>query len=316
MKWVRIAGVGLGGLALLAWLAYWWLLGPAPVPGESDYFVDAQLVQASGVASLPGERPVRVNAQLVAEADLPRAAIMAGESLSEPHRMVHVAYQIVWANGDFVLIDAGFGRAYHREQMSGAPEGFFQDGYDAVQRALGRARYIVTTHEHGDHIGGIARYPQPLDLVGRLLMPPEQLDNSEQLATVDFPDTLRDALRDAPLTLEYARYYALAPGVVLIRAPGHTPGSQMVYVELASLERLLLIGDVAWHMDPIRQLRYRPRLVTDLFLGEDRDAVLAQYRRLHEIDAGGRVAVIPSHDAQRREELIATGLLGREFEGL
>ena len=66
--------------------------------------------------------------------------------------------------------------------------------------------------------------------------------------------------------LEYDHYYAAAPGIVLVKAPGHTPGSQLVFVKLASGKELLFIGDVAWHMDQIRQLWYRPRLVTDFYI--------------------------------------------------
>jgi len=40
--------------------------------------------------------------------------------------------------------------------------------------------------------------------------------------------------------------------MALIKAPGHTPGSQMVYVALQSGKEVLLSGDVAWHMDGVR----------------------------------------------------------------
>jgi glyoxylase-like metal-dependent hydrolase (beta-lactamase superfamily II) len=33
-----------------------------------------------------------------------------------------------------------------------------------------------------------------------------------------------------------------APGVVLIKAAGHTPGSQMVHVRLASGKEVMLVG--------------------------------------------------------------------------
>jgi hypothetical protein len=42
--------------------------------------------------------------------------------------------------------------------------------------------------------------------------------------------------------------------MVLIKAAGHTPGSQMVYVVLDSRREYLLIGDAAWHMDGVRQV--------------------------------------------------------------
>jgi len=36
------------------------------------------------------------------------------------------------------------------------------------------------------------------------------------------------------ITIDYDGYFPLAPGVALIKAAGHTAGSQMVFVTLAS----------------------------------------------------------------------------------
>jgi glyoxylase-like metal-dependent hydrolase (beta-lactamase superfamily II) len=103
---------------------------------------------------------------------------------------------------------------------------------------------------------------------------------------------------------------AIAPGVVLVKAPGHTPGTQLVYVRTRDELELLFVGDVAWHRDQLARLHYRPRLVTDFFLGEDRAAVLAQFRTLHELTrAHPQLLLVVSHDRDQREELIARGLL-------
>lgn len=92
----------------------------------------------------------------------------------------------------------------------------------------------------------------------------------------------------------------VAPGVVLLRARGHREGSQIICVVLEGGEGMLLIGDVAWHLDQIRNEHYRPRLITDLILGEDREAVLHQMRALKDVMAGGRVTVVSAHDGTDR----------------
>jgi hypothetical protein len=70
---------------------------------------------------------------------------------------------------------------------------------------------------------------------------------------------------------------------------------------------------VAWNADQIRNLHYRPRIVT-LVLGENRSQVLAQFRALHELAAAHpEVVQIVSHDRRQREELLARGMLA---EGL
>jgi glyoxylase-like metal-dependent hydrolase (beta-lactamase superfamily II) len=131
------------------------------------------------------------------------------------------------------------------------------------------------------------------------------LANGDALDDAGFPAALRslDPLPDA-------RAQAIAPGVVLVQAAGHTPGSQLVYARLASGREILFVGDVAWHLDQIEKLHYRPRLVTDLFLGEDRRAVLAQLRALHDLRRSHpEVVVLVSHDREQRQQLVAAGLL-------
>jgi glyoxylase-like metal-dependent hydrolase (beta-lactamase superfamily II) len=97
--------------------------------------------------------------------------------------------------------------------------------------------------------------------------------------------------------------------VVLLAAPGHTPGSQMIYVERADGRAALFLGDVAWNGEQIRALRYRPRHVT-FFLGENRAQVLDEFRALHELGRSHpELTQVVSHDPAQREALLADGLL-------
>ncbi len=289
-------------LLLLGGGAFAWLTAREEAPERSDYALDLEELRRLA-DSLPGARPSEVRSELVADAFLPRGALYAGESLFEPHPMVHQVFQVRWPDGSTLLVDTGFPEALLAQMSEGSV--FHGAGFEKVLAALGAATHIVVTHEHFDHLGGLAAYAHPGGLAGRLHLTREQLADARALDEAGLPPELRALAPRA-----YDRVLALAPGVVLVKAPGHTPGSQLVYVRTAEGRELLFIGDVAWHTDQLARLHYRPRLVTDLFMGEDRAAVLAQFRALHDLmGAHPELLVVVSHDRDQRERLIASGAL-------
>lgn len=297
---LRIVALVAAALGLVAVSGWTWLTAREAPPERSDFLLDLARIRALAEET-PGPRPTELRSLLLAEAELPRAAVFAGESF-EPHTMVHQVFQIVWPER-FLLVDVGFSQRFHAEEMEGT---YYAAAWRELQVALAGAENIVITHEHADHLEGIARYAKPDTLVGRLWLTSEQRANQSRLDAVDFPAGLLEQLE----AVEYDDAIPAGRGVVLIKAAGHTPGSQMVYVHLAGGSELLLLGDVAWHLDQIRDLHYRPRLVTDWFLNEDREAVLHQFRALHDLMATEpALELVPSHDPDVRARLLAAGLL-------
>jgi hypothetical protein len=116
------------------------------------------------------------------------------------------------------------------------------------------------------------------------------------------------------LVLDYDPILPIAPGVVLIKAPGHTPGSQMVYVRLASGSEVVLAGDVAWHSSGITMLRQKPDSVARrLGVVEDRAPIAAELRWLKELTTSG-VTVIVAHDRAMIDALVLRGVLKQSFD--
>jgi glyoxylase-like metal-dependent hydrolase (beta-lactamase superfamily II) len=302
MRILRSLAIAVVVLALLGWGGSVYLLGREDVPEHSDYRVDLDALRELA-RSLPGSPPSRIRYERVAIASLPRGGIFAGEPF-DPHVMVHGAYQIAYPDGSFVVVGAAMSKEMFETEMAQRGGEFWADARARVDLALESARVAVITHEHSDHLDGIVRHPAPEKITGQVRL------NEEQLADPTVTSDLREAI--APLV--YEETLAIAPGVVLLRARGHTPGSQIVFVRLASGEEWLLLGDVAWHMDQIEQLHYRPRLVTDFMLGEDRAAVLAQFRTLHELQKSDPIQLVVSHDREQHDALLRSGRLASGFE--
>jgi glyoxylase-like metal-dependent hydrolase (beta-lactamase superfamily II) len=291
-------------LALVGAGAWLWLTAREEVPAETDYVLVLDELRRLG-GSVPGQKPLAIHSELVAKTSLPRAALFAGESFA-PHPMVHQVFEVRYPDG-FVVIDAGFPQAM-LEQMGGGE--YDPVAHERVQKALGAARQVFVTHEHFDHLGGIAGYRAPAELAPRLRLTREQLGNRDAVDEADLPKELVDAVQ--PLAFE--RVHAAAPGLVVQKAPGHTPGTILLYAQLQDGVEYLFIGDVAWHLDQIAKEHYRPRLVTELFIGEDRRAVLAQFRAISELmRANPQLVVVVSHDADQRQRLIESGLLRDGF---
>jgi glyoxylase-like metal-dependent hydrolase (beta-lactamase superfamily II) len=287
MKLLKRIGIAIGILVALCGIGLVYLLGSGPVPETTDYVLDvAQLRTLADGQS--GERPIEIRMENIASAELPRALIMAGEDFT-PVEMPRPVFQILYPDGSYVLIDTAYDRSLH-EASRGGP--FFDDAaWEKLVVAMEGASQIVVTHEHSDHLGGVARHPRPERLIANLRLTTEQLASRGEIFA-DLPDLIRE--KSQPL--DYQGATALAPGIAVLKAPGHTPGSQMVFVALQDGREFLFVGDVVWNMDAITELKYRPRLITDLFLGEDRDAVMAQIRALYTLHQKGGVSIVVSHD--------------------
>ena len=119
---------------------------------------------------------------------------------------------------------------------------------------------------------------------------------------------LRDDLARRFVVIDYDRYSPLAPGMALIKAAGHTPGSQMVFVALESAREYLLIGDATWHMDGVRQVRGKDAP----WITEDEPNMTAELSWLNGIMRNEpNVAIVISHDEEPK--ILAANRLADRF---
>lgn len=285
------------------------------------------LLDSSSVADVPGiavgvddfrkaagsgdSLPVKINIIRIAEGTFPGGMVVAGER-SKTYTAPLVAFQVVYekdlpGGGNTVIIDSALDRG-GLEKMGGEPV-FNEAGYTMLQGAMRKAAAILVTHEHFDHVGGIARSPFFHEISSRVLFTPEQAAGPEMRNTGLTPGMIAKCGR-----LSYSGLYKVFPGMVLLKTPGHLQGHQVAYVKLRNGKEFLIAGDIAWNMDNITRLISRPLLVS-LFLGEDRAAVAGQLRWLHDAwyKAHPEVHIIVSHDRAQQDGYVKSGVMGGSF---
>jgi glyoxylase-like metal-dependent hydrolase (beta-lactamase superfamily II) len=308
MAWARRIGIVVIVLLAVAAAGYWYFVADGSVPASSTYKTDIVAWRAL-VAGDEGQRPTVIRVEVVGRDVMPFAAVQGGGANVDFAR-ARVAFQLDGPPGS-VIIDSAMDRDLASKVQRSGQQTYDEAAYGRVIAAMGVASRVVVTHEHADHIGGVARFPVPERLAERLTLSRSQY---EGLGSATADGKVPAALGQAQV-LDLREPTRVAPGVVMIPAPGHTPGSAMFYVRLADGREVLFIGDIAWALSNISTPATRPRFIQQFFLkNEDRTAVANQVRALHDLSsAEPALTIIPAHDAVWLDHLVASGLLSPTF---
>jgi glyoxylase-like metal-dependent hydrolase (beta-lactamase superfamily II) len=303
------------GLALLGVLA---MVGIGSLPARSEpllprgaqpYSADLLARVRVAAATIPGALPSRINYIKFAESHRPFADIIDGGS-QEKYVSARTAFQVVYPSA-WVMIDSGMDQVVHKFFGFGREEPYWPERNAAVQEALKKASFVVITHEHGDHVAGVIRSDARKEIAAKTMLTREQvrtLTMYPQLPDIRLtPETARDYI-----IVDYESYLPVAPGMVLIKAPGHTPGHQMVYVRLDAGREYLFIGDIAWTLANVTQLKLRPE-VTMRRINEYAPALIYQLRWIKEVMDQERLIVIPSHDDRLLQDLASKQIIGEQL---
>jgi glyoxylase-like metal-dependent hydrolase (beta-lactamase superfamily II) len=266
----------------------------------------ADIRRAAGL--IPGARPTVLNFLKFAESRRTKNFSVQGAPAT-PSVQARTAFQVIYPDS-YVMVDAGMDQTVHDFFGRGTKEPYDAAAAAQVAKAVAGARMIVVTHEHGDHVAGVIRGPQAAQVAAKTILTRTQVEvltTKPQMPEIQL--TAEQARRF--IVVDYDRYLPVAPGIVLIKSAGHTPGSQMVFVALASGREYLLIGDATWHMDGVREVKGKAAP----WVTEDVNAVLDQLRWLNLLSkTDPNLVIVTSHDEEQHAELVKSGLLTHRLD--
>jgi N-acyl homoserine lactone hydrolase len=120
--------------------------------------------------------------------------------------------------------------------------------------------FVALSHMHFDHAGAANQFA-----ASHLLIQASEysaaFENADEYPVFD--PSLYNRLEDASKTLLDGDHDVFGDGrVLIINAPGHTPGHQVLFLDLANTGPLLLSGDL-YHFRTSRRLRRVPQFNSD-----------------------------------------------------
>jgi glyoxylase-like metal-dependent hydrolase (beta-lactamase superfamily II) len=255
------------------------------------------------------ELPTRVSWINTASQFVPRAALIdpAGDpDAGAWSRMSFPAFVIEWADGRILLVDAGMDAAAARqfgkptERVLGAdPVEPLIDVGAALDRARDRVAGIAFTHLHDDHVQGIESLcrtsARPIDafLGAAQAEHPYYLTRGALAAVKTSPCLHVTQLPDQP-AVDLPGF----PGVSVIHAAGHTPGSQLIVAHLANrgARPIVIAGDIANSYDGIEKNVPKPWWYSLFVVPEDTERLDEVRRYLQDLAGRLGATVLVSHD--------------------
>jgi glyoxylase-like metal-dependent hydrolase (beta-lactamase superfamily II) len=192
---------------------------------------------------------------------------------------------VVRTGGRTILVDAGIGAEFPDFPRVG----HFAQRLEAAGIDLASVTDVVLTHMHMDHVGGLlvdgVKERLRSDLRIHVAAAEVKFWEAPDFSHVSMPPGFPDALRATAkrFTKEYRSHlrtfedeYEVAPGVVVHRTGGHTPGHSVVRVASGG-DRLMFAGDAVFAVgfehpewfngfehDPEEAARVRVRLLREL----------------------------------------------------
>ena len=208
------------------------------------------------------------------------------------------------------MIDSGLDQETHDSfSTPDKREPYFPAEFTKLQKALNAARMIVLTHFHADHVAGVTQAENFDELAAKTFI---TVATAQCLLNTPHKPHLRMSAEQINKfnIFDYGDCYPIAPGMVLIKAPGHSADHQMVYIALQSGREILHSVDVGWVLENIAQIKGKAAP----WVKEDVPAVMGQLRWLNRIlREETNVTLLVTHDDALLTKLTKSGTVGGEL---
>lgn len=208
-----------------------------------------------------------------------------------------------------LLFDTGFGKNVDehvrkmpwlmRTTTQYTAERTVADQLAAANFPLGDIARIVLTHAHWDHVSGLQDLPDVQIMTSR--EEADFIDSDDPAAALVHSFGRLPIVplnyREGPYLGFMSSFDVFGDGsVVIVPAPGHTPGSMIAFVHTEDGKHYALVGDLVWQREGIDLPAERP-LMSRLLVDYDADAVRGQIVHMHRLQKmWPELVIVPAHD--------------------